>query len=360
MSLQVPGIQCSTSYDCGGVSNLLRTLHDADVKIVMAAGNLFGTDVGSKSCKIGYPASSLQGFAVGNIRTMNEPSILQYESCGTDSTSAWGGMPITTTAGTSDTAAMVGIGAPGCARMNASFACTGLTGSCPGAAQNYYDETENGDTGGYATAGCGTSFAAPIVTGTVANLLSEFQMLGWPYGPEHVYATLLTYGDAYDPGGAGLTAKLKSGLSNGSGAGRLHAMRPTQPPVVGWGVHWVPLSPSSSSYFWWVGNSGSGKLANTITQWKLGATWHEVAPQGIADIDFYVWDRCVGCSAPGQPGCTSQQIAAQNDYDFRNRIQLQGPDVQGRCLQVEMRPYNVPQDGRTVWAVDWIQSGDPN
>jgi len=328
-----PAAECSITYDCGGVNAAILNARTSGIVVVTSSGN-WQIDppptppVGS--CTLIWPAGNSQTVPIGALDTEN--GAIAYDSSTQASYSSWGGEM----QGTIDSRA-----APQ----------TNIFGLPPGMMKLAADQAPSH----YSDDFGGTSAAAPIATGIFADMRSAWNGIGWPSNVEILTATFLSFGDGYDYANPGVI--MKAGLSRASGAGRIHAHWPSYASLTapaGWGQRSVTLTTGGDAW-WWVGWSASGPLTG-IKQWKMGAIWYETEPTAIADIDFYVWDKCHGCPYPGHGNCSDVLVASQTDMDQHNRFRLLEGDIGGKCLLVQAHGYAIPTGGRTFYAADWYSA----
>jgi hypothetical protein len=91
-----------------------------------------------------------------------------------------------------------------------------------------------------------------------------------------------------------------------------------------------------------------------ISQWKWALLWTEDDMENMADIDISVWDTCFGGTLGRQ-----EMLFAQGDFDVHNRIRLTTGDFFGRCLEMHIVGYSIPDgDTREIYSVDFFSSGE--
>ena len=194
-------------------------------------------------------------------------------------------------------------------------------------------------------AGAGASFSTPIVAGAAALMTQAYQQIGWhPHGLT-MTAAMLAQGDGYNEG-----AWAASGVSSNTGFGHLHLHYPIGDGNMtghwSWGNDVFPLSNGQERVI------RIGFVPADVTEWKMALLWNETDMWNAADIDVIV-ESIGGASCDGTP----TRLAAQTDYDLRQRLVLPGPMVANRCIQVRVIGYDVPFDGRTVYAVNYYHGG---
>lgn len=84
-----------------------------------------------------------------------------------------------------------------------------------------------------------------------------------------------------------------------------------------------------------------------LTELKVSAIWTPTSLTAVPDVDVYLDDTCG----------TGPSLPSQTDFDYRNRLRVDGAAVSGRCLRVRLHAYNVPTGGVTVYVAIMYHSG---
>ncbi len=117
-----------------------------------------------------------------------------------------------------------------------------------------------------------------------------------------------------------------------------------------WGWGWRSFTiTNGQTVSWTVGDSGPE--SSLITKWKWAVMWFENDLTSVADIIIRVVDSCAG----------NTMIAGDLSFYTRKAIFLDGgPSIANRCLVMQVIGFGVPAGGRTIYAADYFQSGDPS
>lgn len=341
---------CSTvNYDPCGLNDVLRRAADAGLLVVNSAGNERDTSP-PPACSVDYPGYRSEVLSVGWVNagsSANGCASPTTDSCYTVSRvnpeSSQGPVPIVSTGGASATTQGVALVAPGTFWHHAWQT------------PNIYDDR----TTVAADSAKGSSVAAPVVTAAAGLLREAFNNIGWAGNDTRVLLTnMLLMGDGYDGDTNGYRTGFTSGASvwTGFGRTRMHfpqaASFPSGP--WGWGYRSFVMYPGTADQCWPVWASGY-RLAPPIRQWKWAVAWFPTNFAAVPDVDIYVKDTCHG----------DDVRSFQNDYDFRNRIDLRdadliGPDGQARCLMMCASAYSVPAAGVRIYSADRFQSEVPD
>jgi len=321
---------CDAQCTGGGYTATMRNMANAGILYVTAIGN--SGDPGG--CTADYPATVRHGLAIGALGSHNDTSA--YDDLSVASFTARGGMDIYSNgAWRYNALAIADLVAPGCIRNLNNFTGTWI---------GIY---------GYDTTGlCGTSLAAPVVTGSVALVKDALYQSGYAVNDVDILlAHMLLMGDGYKSDSGQI---MNLGVDQRSGAGRVHLWYPSSQnltPPAGWGCHKFAITHNQTVSFW-VGPPGPE--STSITQWKAALTFNEPDLMNAADIDLQVWNTC-------PEGGGEVLIMADLSTDIRSRIRLLGHQIGDRCLQYRVHGWYVPQgQSRTVSVCDYYHSGDPN
>jgi hypothetical protein len=317
---------CDPDEDRGSVNATLRDVLDSDVFVVAASGN--GATSLSDACGVNWPGNRPEVMAAVGLNTSDDTVPYVDTNVGINCAAKLGGMPITSHSGTSSTATVLGLAAPGWV--------TSMLGTPP---QGY-------------SSGCGSSFASPIVTGASADLRDLFREIGWDAANDAraIYANMALLGDAWNgndvttPGGS---VRLSSRASRLSGYGRLRMRWPQSGGVTGpWYWHWQPYTVDQDEVIS-VNVNGTGAEPSGTTEYKVVVVWFPEDLSDVSDVDVKLVDTCAG-------GGT---LASQTDYDYHNRLRIPGSSVSGRCLQVQLTGFSIPAGGQKVYLAEMYHGG---
>jgi subtilisin family serine protease len=321
--------------DCTGygLTAAIRNSADAGVLNVFAIGN--NGDVGD--CTAVYPATIRHGLAIGALSS-SDASQSYDELSMTEglSGSSRGGMNIYSDGGWREEAlAIADLVAPACHRYTYS-----RVESPPWFYYNYADSAW----------GCGTSMAAPVVTGSVALVKEALAASGYPVNNADVLlAHMLLMGDTWS---SDFDQKVSLGMDQRSGAGRAHLWYPSSQDLTspwGWGCHQFEISNGQTRAF---SVGSSGPESTSVMQWKVALTFDEPDLMDAADIDLEVWDTC-------PEGGGEVPITADVSTDIRSRVSLVSYQIAEKCLEYRVYGWHVPQgETRTVSVCDYYHSGN--
>jgi len=325
---------CDPACTGFGFTNAIRDSANAGVLNVFAIGN--DGDLGY--CNAEYPAVIRHGLTIGGLDSSDASQ--PYDSLPMTSgqyASARGGMDIYSDGGWRQEAlAIADLVAPACHRY---------TYSLVGYPWSMYTYAES-------AWGCGTSMAAPVVTGSVALVKEALSASGNPINnADLLLAHMLLMGDSWqhDHG-----QKMGLTMDQRSGAGRMHLWYPSSQDLTapwGWGCHQFALTNGETRSF----SVGDANPESTsIMQWKAALTFNEPDLMDAGDIDLEVWNTCPS-------GGGEVRVNADVSLDIRSRVWLQSYQVGGKCLEYRVYGWHVPQgETRTVSVCDYYHSGNPN
>jgi hypothetical protein len=316
----------TSTFDSGGVNAALRNAVAAGVVVVKSAGdedNTLGT------CNITYPAWRPEVIAVASLDTssstntnMNATVLRRFSSRGGATLRIRG------------------------STANLPFSGIGL--SAPGCIDRWFNNNSNG----YASVAgsrCGTSFAAPVVSGTAVLLRDAINQIGgfgnWGGNDaRHITANLLMFGDAWD---GTLNADIPTGISDTSGYGRLHAHYLHSVNLSGpwWWSFWGLRLVQGQTYTFPIGDNNP-ESASAHLKWAV--TWFDPDLANASNIVIYVTDACNN----------DQLIARDISTDFRKRIQLRSNVIGNRCLVANIGVITAPPEGIDVFTAYYIHTGD--
>lgn len=330
LKINTPGNIISNTYDCGGVNAILRAALSSGVPVVAAAGNIINNadpsksnvgTYGSQGCYLDYPAIRPEVVAVASVTSTNATT--PYRSTDMAPSACVGTVPVRP----------VG--------SNYVWSTPGVAVVAP----NDYDLVTVGpNKSSYSTGISGTSFATPAVSGIGLLLQQAYKQAGWTGREGNILLTsLLMLGDGWDPDHMGTQ------FGQRSGAGRLRGRFPDSASFSGewgWGYHWVDLA-DKERVCWPVWDGAA--LAPNFTTWKWAVTWPESDLQNVADIDLQVDNVC------GAYG--TERVTGEYDYAIRNRIEVTGTQLTGKCLRMCVYGFSIPAgQTRRVYSIDMIHS----
>lgn len=330
LSWEVPNTRCDATANADGSLNAaLVNATNSGTIIVASAGNELNTG----ACNISYPALRTEALAIGQLNSTNDHPLASYTTLPVSAKSSRGGVPIKTFDGVPSSIAGVGLIVPGCYSFGYN-----MTGSM----SNYGIEA------------CGTSFAAPAVSGLLGIMRHAWWQAGFAKNDARMMMTnALLLGDGWN----GATIQQK-GLHPVTGAGRPRLHWPSNSDLVapwGWGQRVITIH-QGETITWPVGNGGPMSPSVTLWKWATLYTWTDPAGgagglSNVPDIDFYVDDTCNG---------TTITIDHDTSRDTRARFRLTKERISGKCLRMRAYGHSIPPGGATFYSADYFHSGDPS
>lgn len=300
-------LTCSPTFDCGGMNAAIRTATNSGVLMVGGASNSGQLPGCNAQCCMGWPARRPEVLTVGGVDTTNR--LADYNATSRALPSPLGGVIMNMHTGTT------GIDS-GMDLMGPYF--VNFTGAEP---TNWYANSAN-------TMAPGTSFSGPAIAGAAASILDGFRSIGWTMNARTLRLNLLMMGDAAIGGGSNNDGL--SGISDGWGAGRLHAVVPSS----GWATapYWwaqspFTLNPGVTAYGC---VNGCNPMPSSVRQynWVLffeDADFNDVPLINIAVIDY----------------STGAVIRQDTRSSMTKRIQLRDSEIWGRRLQLRVTPVSM-------------------
>jgi len=318
------GAVCSSvttySYDSGSINAALRNALSAGALPVKSAGN--EGDDGS-TCTTTYPGWRPDVLTAGGLQS--DDNVTDMNDLGLYTSSSRGGATLRIMGSTTNrTFGGVDLMAPACIDL-------------------YFS---NDSTGYSTTKRCGTSYAAPAVTGTAGLMRDALNHLGWSgNNAKALMVNMLLFGDAWE---SDTGANRTTGVGRASGFGRVHAHWPTTDNLTApWGWGWRARTINEGETLTWT-VGGSDAESTSVTQWKWAVTWFDSDLENSSDIVIRVRDTCAG----------NVVVASDVSYDFRKRIQLRQSQIGGKCLEMEAQAIRTPSGGTTFYSADYYHSGD--
>lgn len=313
------------THNSGSLNQALRNALNAGTLPVKSAGN--SGDDGS-TCTIGYPAWRPHVLTVSGLQSVttqiNMNLLDRYVS------SSRGGPTYQLLASPT---------------VDRNYSGIGL--AAPACIDDWFGNDSNGYTSGQR---CGTSYATPAVAGVAALLRDALYHVGWnatAADARRLMVMMLLMGDAWESDGT-VNSWKSSGVSRGSGMGRLHPHWPHADNMTapwGWGND-IRTIQEGEVLTWPVG--GSGAESTSVTQWKWVVTWFEDNLEGYSDIILRVRDSCNG----------NELISWDYSWDMRKRIHLRAGDIGGKCLVMEAVANQTPAGGTALYTTDYYHGGD--
>lgn len=296
-----------------------------------AAGILLVTSAGNKghstgACTITYPAWRPEILAIGALDTYNTPSNAKLVDVDMAKFSSRGGARMRTIDGRSRKFSGVDLAAPGCVQ---------------------YDYTDDFD--GYndsAVENCGTSFAAPIISGTAAIFREALRDIGWTAtanSAQRLLTNLLLFGNGWD---ADSDAKTQFIISEVSGFGHTLAHYPSSHNLTApwrWSSVVEGLLPGNTKII----SISDTPLSSNVTQLKIATTTYE------RDLNAQSWywmsvnDTCNN----------NQLLALDISPEPRKRFLI--TDLANKCPELRIVPYDIPNNGLSVALAFYYHSADP-
>lgn len=320
------GGACNPAVDYSGLNATLRSAAAAGVVMVASAGN----NAGSSVCNIEYPAFRPEVLATTVLASEgNSPGYPAYNDTVWSGVS-YGGVPTTVYGGGSSTTSAMALSSPGCAKYRPSRTGGVYT----------YVETQSPF--------CGTSLAAPVVSGVAGAMRNGLFLAGTPITSGRLMAVnVLMMGDGYQfEWGPGLNTP--SGMSAKTGAGRIKAHWPSTADLgFEWG--WAWHNPTV-----YQGQTHKFKIRSAlpmpayVNQVKAAFMMMPSSFYDIPDVDMYLMDVC----NPASPTI----VLAETGYDLRGRFRLEAGNIAGRCLEIWLYGYRVPAAGIPVYAAEYYHT----
>lgn len=319
---------CNPTEDHATFNAALFDAREAGALLVASVGNS-ALNL-SDTCKVTWPATRPDVLAVGGLCSLIPTQYVDYDlavAANCYVATALGGLPITSHGGSGFSATAIGLTAPGQMRVLLDV------------------------NNGYTSFSPGSSVAAPQVAGAAAGLRDAFRSLGWPDADDAsaIYTNMLLMGDAWDGNNVpwpGDSVRQRIGANRRSGHGRTRMRWPLSrtgmlPP---WGWESIPLAVYDAQ---WV-TIDIGDIPTGISEFKVVATWFPWDLSDVSDVDMEVWNTT-----------TNTCVAFQNDYDYHNRIRVNGSEVAGAHLQLKLHGWSVRLGGEAVYVAWMYHSGAP-
>jgi len=324
---------CNRGGNCSGINEAIRNATNAGLVLVKSAGNQ-GTAAGT-TCTMTCPGWRPEVIAVGSLNGFSddglEPGSSTYAVAPRRDSSATGGVDFryTIPLGTfTAPAAALGLMTWGTFRVEPIPGDTFSTGA-------FYN---------------GTSFAAPIVSGTTALMAHSMSPDGVVYWPGQTITNMLLLGDA-----SGSTGSVPVGLSNQFGFGRMRANTGAAMTAPwGWGSRTITGGTGVRTFT----VSGSGRETG-VREWRwVTASFENNLDALTTDYTIQVVDAC-------PPGGGRLVIANDDSFDPRKRIQLNQAQIcptttTCRCLEMEVLVHAAGSSGVVIHSSDFFHAGDPN
>ncbi len=179
----------------------------------------------------------------------------------------------------------------------------------------------------------GTSFASPIaggLAGATREFLYDYGFANWDDAGVVMVNTFLQ-GDGYS-GSANPSGNYNYTVGDRAGYGRILAMWPDH---LGSDSEWASLSDTA---FHGLTDAfpvnGGQPIPSNVQGIKIALFYTDADYSDIPDIQLQLVDTC-----PSGGG----ELVLQSTYEhLRERIRLEGSDIQGRCLEVRVRGLSVP------------------
>lgn len=334
---------CDRSGNCSGINEAIRSATNAGVVVVKSAGNN-GTIAGT-TCTLTYPAWRPEVISVGSLNgnpsDINDPGNTLYSVAprvkALGGGSSTGGVPIRyTLPGGPITTQMAGLGL----MTWGTYRVRPITG-------NLYDTTAFYN---------GTSFAAPVVSGTTALMAHWMSPDGVISTPGQALTNMLLLGDASAPE-VMPSGKRTIGVSNQFGFGRMRATTGAAMTAPwGWGSRTIGGAVGTRTFT--VNTSGPESPLTREWRW-VTASFENDLNELTNDYIIQVVDAC-------PPAGGRETVAFDNSFDPRKRIELDQAQIcpagrpTCRCLEMEVIVYNVGPNGLAIHSSDFFHGGDPN
>jgi hypothetical protein len=338
------------TYDTNGINGKMTAAMSGGILLVNTAGN--GHAAG-QTCSVRYPAWRSETLGIGAIATQTTTTLhngflgdysdrglsrIGYES---GSFTLWSHPSVVLTA--------------------------------PGEVERYPNSAS-----GYAgTAGAdtrfGTSYAAPIVSGSAALLLHQFGtvsgMPSWAQTGRHLFTNMMLMGDGWwsgvnsldDNWGVEPSAASQS-PSPSTGFGKLKMHYPTSAdPTMGSSSTWKwkvwDTSVAQGVNKWWPANPNSSgtnvAFPSNVTHFKWAFTYFPSDMNDYGSMGMEVFEAPCNSANP--------TTGTLRFYDWttssRKRIQIFGNDVAGKCLWMVIKPYYTPGTSVAVQHATYYHSG---
>jgi len=313
------GAPLCTATDDTAIATHFANAQLAGVLNVMSAGN----EEGSSGCSVRAPAAYRQGLVVGgldsSVQGANAHQLAMY------SDSARGGRSLkingTTRNGVESLIDMV---APAC--------FNGMYGSGGATTGTYHEK-------------CGTSYAAPLVSGHVALAKNVWEVMNLPqiHNVNVIIGALLLQTDGWAGTTGGGTAATKTGFDVLSGAGRVHGWVPQFPslmPPFAMGCAEIRLLTGMTYSYYPLGTNPDWQVKQKTdpahTMMKAVMYFPVLDRSNASDVKFVAEDTC-------PPGAGAPVLIAQDlSYDTRKRIRLTTPDIRDKCVRLSITATHSP------------------
>lgn len=334
-SQECEDVDTRTFGDDGGANLAVKNATTAGLLIIHATGN--GHDAGD-TCTVHWPSWRPEVVGVGALASTN--SATAYSSVNMSGSSSRG-LARTDQGLTAHPA--VGLTAPGCV--------TGL----------YSAEADDA----YFGQKCGTSVAAPIVSGAAALLKQAFYdngaFSGTVQDARRMLVNLLLMGDGWQVPALGNTgSETAVGVSRTSGYGRIRLNTP-QTLVAPWRWSSGVSRVRDGEAIWWSANgtesNGNAKpMPASTTQLKWALTWFPDSLNSTGEMDAQIWTASCSATDPR----TGTLVVQDTSQSFRKRLQAAGSAVAGKCTWFLVNAHETSDGSDPVYSAFYYHAGDPS